>query len=1041
MNFRSWIILTPIALAACGGSAPTKNTLAQLRNVKPDTQEVTIEDGLDRAMESYKRYLTETRKSAMTPEAMRRLADLKIEKEFGSLDDAKKIVDVAAKEDAPERAKLAASGPKPQAAGIADLSESQKEFERRATQQATLAVREGGFDAAALAGVESGAPSGPLEAIALYDKLLVEYPNYEHNDKVLYQKSRAYDELGRTEEAIQALDKLIAEHPASRYVSEAQFRRAEYFFTRRKFRDAENAYAAVAASGDRSEYFELALYKLGWTLYKQDFYDEALNRFLALLDHKVSIGYDFDAKHEEGDERRISDTFRVISLSFSNLGGGADVINEYFATNGRRGYEDRIYSNLAEFYLTKLRYHDAAAIYKSFVGLYPFHRTSPNFSMRVIEIYSKGGFHKLVLEGKKDFAKTYGLKADYWRHFSPNEMPAVLSYLKTNLTDLASYYHAQYQQEKLVEERPANFKEALHWYREYLESFPKSVESAPINYQLADLLLEEKRFGEAAVEYERTAYDYPAHEKAAAAGYAAIYSHRENLKIVSEAQRSLVKRDAIASSLRFADAFQADEHAPGVLGAAADDLYELKDFRPAIAAAQKLIDRYPATDVRLKRSAWIVVAHASFDLDEYPQAEVGYARVLELLPKTDDKRQGFVENLAASIYKQGEHANAQQDYRAAANHFLRIKQVASSATKICAAAEYDAAAALIRLEDWLAAADVLEDFRRTYPNHELVREATKQVAMVYRKSGQLARAAGEYERIAAESDNAEMKGEALRLAGDLYQQANEAMRAMAVYQRYVNEFPHPIELAVETRFKMADMHKAANDEVRYREQLQKIVSSDAAAGSERTARVRYLAARSALVLADQSYRDFEQVKLTQPFDKSLKLKRERMNAAVKTYGALVDYEVGEVTAAATFFLAEIYYDFNRSLMESERPSDLSAADLEEYNLQLEDTAFPFEEKAIGIHEKNLELMRVGIYNAWIEKSLDKLYKLLPARYAKDELSSGFLGSIDRYAYREPAAIERDQAAAASAAQQADASGSSRVDATMMAAGVGNAETQ
>ena len=29
--------------------------------------------------------------------------------------------------------------------------------------------------------------AGPLEAIALYDQLLAEYPNYEHNDKVLYQ--------------------------------------------------------------------------------------------------------------------------------------------------------------------------------------------------------------------------------------------------------------------------------------------------------------------------------------------------------------------------------------------------------------------------------------------------------------------------------------------------------------------------------------------------------------------------------------------------------------------------------------------------------------------------------------------------------------------------------------------------------------------------------------------------------------------------------------------------------------------------------------
>jgi hypothetical protein len=98
----------------------------------------------------------------------------------------------------------------------------------------------------------------------------------------------------------------------------------------------------------------------------------------------------------------------------------------------------------------------------------------------------------------------------------------------------------------------------------------------------------------------------------------------------------------------------------------------------------------------------------------------------------------------------------------------------------------------------------------------------------------------------------------------------------------------------------------------------------------------------------------------------------------------------------------VYYGFNRALMESERPSNMKAAALQEYELDLEETAFPFEEKAIGVHEKNLELMRSGINNAWVDKSLEKLAQLMPARYAKPEMSSGFLGSIDRYAYRAPA---------------------------------------
>src|SRR6266481_1498843 len=63
--------------------AGTAGTLAELRNVRPDMQEVKIEQGLDQAMQQYRRFLEEAPETAMTPEAMRRLADLQLEKQFG----------------------------------------------------------------------------------------------------------------------------------------------------------------------------------------------------------------------------------------------------------------------------------------------------------------------------------------------------------------------------------------------------------------------------------------------------------------------------------------------------------------------------------------------------------------------------------------------------------------------------------------------------------------------------------------------------------------------------------------------------------------------------------------------------------------------------------------------------------------------------------------------------------------------------------------------------------------------------------------------
>jgi TolA-binding protein len=618
-------------------------------------------------MQSYRRYLDETPTSTMTPEAMRRLADLKLEREFGIIGDGTRWIEMAAPETVTPVAIRAALPAAPRAQTA--QGETDEEFELRASAELPFAPA-GTVMLDALPGAELG-NSGPLEAIAIYQRLLEEYPSYERRTQVLYQMARAYDELGRTEEALAVMERLIGEFGFSKYADEVQFRRGEYFFTRRMFNEAERAYQAITDMGEASDFYELALYKLGWTLYKQDFYDEALHRYMALLDYKLSIGYDFDADHEEEDERRVADTFRVISLSFSNL-GGPEVISEYYAANGSRPYEDRIYENLAEFYFDKLRYNDAAAVYDSFIERYAFHRAAPDFSMRVIEIYGAGGFPKLVVESKKDFATRYGLTSEYWRHFDVAERPEVEVYLKTNLTDLANHYHALYQDEALVEDKPANYSEAQVWYRAFLESFPAAEESPGINYQLADLMLENDDFGDAAREYERTAYEYAAHERAAAAGYAAIFAHRENLKVTAPERETDVKRATVDSSLKFADTFPDHEEAAVVLGAAAEDLYAMDDFAPAAAAGRTLSERYPAADVALERSAWTVVAHSSFELEDFPAAEPAYAQALALTPDEDEGGQALVDIFAAAIYKQVEQASAAVYHVLAACHYLRI---------------------------------------------------------------------------------------------------------------------------------------------------------------------------------------------------------------------------------------------------------------------------------------------------------------------------------------------------------------------------------
>ena len=988
------IALASTGLFACATTSEN-GTLSELQQVRPDVKDVYLEDSLERAAQSYRRYLEETSESARTPEAMRRLADLQVEQAYGVLGSGE-IVEMAAPDAASEIETIATASSAPK---HSEATESELEFERRATQREALLTADVDSDTELFGEQGEPIPAGPREAIETYKKILETYPNYERNDKVLYQMSRAYDEIGQPDEAMEVMDRLVVRYPYSKYVDEVQFRRGEYFFIRKQYLDAEDAYGSIVKMGSTSAYYELALYKQGWSLYKQEFYEEALHNYVALLDYRNSIGYDFDQNFEENDEHRIADTFRVISLSFSNL-GDPEVVNEYFAASGHRTYADKIYGNLGEFYFDKLRYDDATSVYKSFIALNPFHSVSPHFGMRIIEIYGEAGFPLLVVESKREFATTYALDAEYWQHFDVQESPDVIAFLKTNLTDLAGHYHALYQDENLVDDQGGNFSEAQRWYRQLLASFPTDPETPQVNYQLADLLLENEDFDEAAREYERTAYDYADHEKASAAGYAAVYAYRKSLEVATGARQREVKMLTAESSLRFADTFVSHEQAPMVLAAAADDLYEMKDFALAIESAHKLIDRYPGTEEALLRSAWAVVAHSSIDITEYQDAEHAYTNVLALTPPDDESRAAIIDGLAASIYKQAEQANLLEDYRAAANHFLRIKDVAPT-SNIRAAAEYDAAAALMKLQDWEMSARVLEDFRVDNPDHELNADATKQLAFVYHENGQVERAAREHERISLEATDPELKREALLTAGELYDKVDAVEDAIRVYEIYVADYPLPMDIAMETRSRLAEIFKLRLDYNRYYEELGDIVAADGEAGIERTDRSRYLASKAALVLAERTYERFADLQLTQPFEESLSEKQNRMDVATAAFEALVSYEVADVTSAATYYIARIYLDFSVALLESERPAGLSEAEKVDYEMVLEEEAFPFEERAIEIHEENFELLAAGTYNEWVQQSLDELAALMPGRYAKNETSEGHLGSIDSYAYRMP----------------------------------------
>lgn len=855
-----------------------------------------------------------------------------------------------------------------------------------------------------LADQRSAAGQGPAAgpdyraAVKRYEDFLKTYPDDKGNDRVLYQLARAQEQAGELETSLKTLDRLVASYPNTLYRDEANFRRGEMLFSLRDYPRAEKAYATVLAADSRSQFHERALYMQGWSRFKQGKLEDGLQSFFGVLDARATgLGAQGSLETLPGlsraDRELLEDTFRVSSISLANL-QGAQSIPAYITDATRRSYEYRVYEQLGELYLKQERVKDAADTFGAFARRNPLDAQAPQLQARVIEIYQANGFPALALDAKKDYVSRYGVGSEF-RRANPAGWEKAQPLVKTHLTELARHYHASAQKSKAS----ADYQEAVKWYRAYIASYPDDPETAQNNFLLAELLYEDSRFAEAAVEYEKVAYQYPNHAKAADAGYAALLSYTGQEKRVPAggAEAVALQRAGVESALRFARAFPKDPRTGTVLTNASEKLFALRDGERAAEVAQQVLRLDPPAPAAQRRVAWTVVAHNAFEKNRFDQSEKAYGEVLALTPEKDAARNDLVERLAASVYKQGELARAAGDSKAAVGHFNRVAAVAPTST-VRATAQYDAAAAMIAMKDWDGATRSLEDFRQRYPNHPLQADVGSKLALAYLEKQQWSQAAGEFERVAATQKDPQIAREALWQAAELHEKAADAKtgsRAAAAktYERYLKQYPLPLERGLEARYRIARFARADGDTRREAALMKEIYQGDLAGGSARTDRTRYLGATAALAMAEPVVAEYRKVRLVEPLARNLKLKKAKMEDALKAYALAANYGVADVTTAATFHIASLYQDFGQSMLKSERPKRLSKLEREQYDVLIEEQAFPFEEKAIELHETNAKRASEGIYDKWVKDSFEALARLRPVRYGKAERAEGVIDAI------------------------------------------------
>lgn len=806
--------------------------------------------------------------------------------------------------------------------------------------------------------------------IRLLTDSLKNFPSAAENDHTRYQLAKAYDQVGESEKALSVLEHLVRVHPSSPYYVEAKFRIAENAFIHQEYFKAEAAYTAVLNSSANENFYEKALFKRGWSRYKLELYRDALDDYYgALAEHS------FDMVEPSQSQQALQNEYlRAIGLAFVYL-GGAPAMTAYFADSEPKPLVYRTYTTVGRILFEQQRYQDAVAVYRAYVSNYPQTEEVVAADLAALQVWQDAGFFNQFVSAFENFYHAYHGGSSFWQHrargpqsISQNEVSSVI---RQNIVLLAGYYHNRY----LKKHKREDFTAADRWYQRYLQGYQTYARQDKIHPLYAELLRKSGADQKALHYYELAAFDgHIVVDKEAA--YAAISLSASLYESTHEPD---MRDKHLGYAQLYGELYPNDDSTINVIEHAVQVAYRGGLLEQTVILANIMPDHGHTAAVREVAG---LKAQAYLDLGHYHEAELMYQALVVEPDLTQDERAEFTDRLVLSIYRQAEAAQQGSEVEQAARHFIRAYRQAPQ-SELAVTALYDATTLFVNNAMWDDAIDYLNLFKREYPDHPYQQEVTRKLSVAFLNTDRSVEAAQQFERLTDFASSDQERMAALWQAAELYQSKQEWLSAVRAYREYAHTYTRPYEQNMEAMHQLADIYLTLGERQKRAFWLRKMINADGSvAATTKTERTRYVAANAAFALALLRQEDYTHVALVHPLAESLRRKKTAMQDTVRLFGQASVYGHEDFITESTFHIGEIYRGFASALLQSERPRNLNAAELEQYNFLLEDQAFPFEDMAIEFYQTNVERIADGVFDDWVQTSLNRLAELYPARYKR-----------------------------------------------------------
>lgn len=841
----------------------------------------------------------------------------------------------------------------------------------------------------------------------VYDELLQLYPDRPENEKVMYQLARGYMEESNWNRSNYYLERITKESPNGKYSHEAYFRLGEFNFEDNQMQKAIHYYKQVLKNDDFNLY-DKALYKLGWAHFQTKDYETAADRFLQVLDRK-GVRLTPEGREEiknisisEVEKDMIWDTIKTLITVFEYMGERSRIAN-FFKVRGIQNFEPYVYRRLGDMYLDSGRFREAAEVYDAFVNTNPLHEDSPVFQMKIIEAYSKGNMIDLSYNARVKFVESY-MGDSLW--FKSNKRSAQKrvkdlvtmnkALIKNDMYQLAKYHYSTAHSSK----KEKDYKEAILWIRKFIDIFPQEPESETLrnmlietNFLLAEIYFEMKDYDKAVAEYEKVAYKYQQSDYTGEASYRILLSLEKLAKPAGKIRNDNNFADRFAEGCKvFVEKFPKDKRVPEVLLNGAETYFQIGKFEDSRAMARQIIEHSLSTQ-KERYTAQRYIAESFLKEQVYNKSEDEIKKAIALIPESDKQDLPFLERaLAGSLYKQAEDLKSKDKKFEAAEAFEKVYKTVPH-SDIAPVALYDAGVLFEEKGQPGRAINSYQTLVQKYPDSSYAFDAANQLGEILEGNKDFAETAKAYEKASSLTTDETKKEDMLYKSLLMYEKVNDLEGFINRYKKFEEAFrksPRTIELA----FKIANSKESAKDLTSAKELYEKVISLHKNLGAHATIEATEFAAKAQLILTDSKKSLFEEVKLVSPLEENLKKKEGILKEVLAGYTAASKYRIGDVTTEAIYKMGEVLEHLKDAILESEKPAELTPEQLEEYNILLEEQASPFEEKAISTYEVNVRrTVEEGIYTQWTKKSYERLARLLPARYRRDESGEKFSGDI------------------------------------------------